>query len=82
MAKKNKKSEARQESVPSQLQSKLHELKEFFELAKIELKKVTWPSRKETVQTGVATLVLVFVVAIYLGLVDMGLTKIIEAILS
>ena len=56
--------------------------KEFFEEAKVELKKVTWPSRKETLQTGIAVLVLVVIMAIFLGVVDMGLSRLMEYILS
>jgi preprotein translocase subunit SecE len=35
-----------------------------------ELKKVTWPNRKETLGTTGVVLVLVFFIAAYLGLVD------------
>lgn len=55
---------------------------EFFREAWQELKKVHWPTRKETY---VATLVVVFVVLIvglFLALVDFGLTRAIQAIVS
>lgn len=64
------------------LGAKAAQLKEFFDQSKVEMKKVTWPSRKETVTTSVAVLVLAVVMAIFLGLVDLGLGKAIEAILS
>jgi preprotein translocase subunit SecE len=64
------------------LGDKIGKSKEFFEEAKVELKKVTWPSRKETMQTGVAVLVLVIIMAIFLGVVDMGLSRLMEFILS
>jgi preprotein translocase subunit SecE len=35
-----------------------------------ELKKTTWPNRKETLTTTAVCLVLVFFVAVYLGFVD------------
>ena len=47
-----------------------------------ELRKVTWPTRKETTATGIAVLVLVFVMSLFLGVVDLGLTKLVEYILS
>ncbi len=61
---------------------KIAQLKQFFEESKVELKKVTWPSRKETIATSVAVLVLVFVMSIYLWLVDLGFSQAIQAILS
>lgn len=64
------------------LTGKLGEFKEFFEESKIEIKKVVWPSRKETVATCLAVLVLVLVMSLFLGLVDLGFSKIIAVILS
>ncbi|MFW5486835.1 MAG: preprotein translocase subunit SecE [Desulfovibrio sp.] len=61
---------------------RLRSLREFFEQSKVEIKKVTWPSRKETIATSIAVVVMTIVMAIYLGLVDVALAKIIEAILS
>lgn len=62
--------------------SKAQELKVFFEEAQVELKKVTWPTRKETVTTCVAVLVLVTVMSLFLGVVDLGLSKVVELVLS
>ena len=64
------------------LGAKAAQLKEFFDQSKVEMKKVTWPSRKETITTSVAVLVLAVVMAVFLGLVDLGLSKAIQAILS
>jgi preprotein translocase subunit SecE len=61
--------------------AKISQFREFFEESKVELKKVTWPTRKETIATSTAVLILVFVMSLFLGLVDLGLAKIIEAIL-
>ena len=62
--------------------AKAQELKEFFEEAQVELKKITWPSKKETYQTCAAVMVLVLVMSLFLGVVDLGLSKLIEAVLS
>jgi preprotein translocase subunit SecE len=43
---------------------------------------VVWPTRKETVTTCVAVLVVSVVIALYLGVVDFALSKIVETILS
>ena len=40
-----------------------------------ELKKVTWPNRKETLGTTGVVLVLVFFIALYLGFVDFLLSN-------
>jgi len=62
--------------------SKAQELKVFFEEAQGELKKVTWPTRKETITTCAAVMILVTVMSLFLGIVDLGLSKVVEAVLS
>ena len=49
--------------------------KQFFREVRVELNKVTWPSRKETMASTSVVLVLVFIVAVYLGLVDIALSR-------
>jgi len=60
---------------------KFNQLKDFFDKSKLELKKTTWPTRKETTATCLAVVVLVVLMSIFLGLVDLGLAKIVEVIL-
>jgi len=67
---------------PSGVAAKAQELKVFFEEAQVELKKVTWPTRKETVTTCVAVMILVTVMSLFLGIVDLGLSKVVELVLS
>jgi len=74
------KDEGPSQSVP--LAGRIGQAKEFFEQAKVELKKVTWPTREETVKTGIAVLVFSVVMAIYLGVVDMVLSRLVALILS
>jgi len=64
------------------LAGRIDQAKEFFEQSKGELKKVTWPTREETVKTGIAVLVFSVVMAIYLGVVDMALSRLVALILS
>ncbi|MHC1711653.1 MAG: preprotein translocase subunit SecE [Solidesulfovibrio sp.] len=64
------------------LAARIESAKEFFEQSKVELKKVTWPTRQETVKTGIAVLVFSVVMAIYLGVVDMALSRLVALILS
>ncbi len=64
------------------LMAKIQQFREFFEQSKVEIKKVTWPTRKETISTGVAVLILTLVMALYLGVVDLALSRLVEFILS
>lgn len=57
-------------------------VKQFLKEVKIELKKVVWPTRKDTIASTSVVIVLVFIIAIFLGLVDFGLSKIIRVILD
>jgi len=43
-----------------------------------ELKKVTWPSRKETLGTTGVVLFLVIILSIFLGLVDFSLSRLVR----
>ncbi|CAM2057857.1 preprotein translocase subunit SecE [Desulfovibrionales bacterium] len=69
-------------SGASALIDKVQKLREYFENAKIELEKITWPTRKETVTTSIAVVVLVFVMSLFLGIVDLGMIKIVAFVLS
>ncbi|MDD2391235.1 MAG: preprotein translocase subunit SecE [Desulfobacterales bacterium] len=54
---------------------------QFLREVKIELKKVTWPSRKQTIGSTVVVLIFVIIVSAFLGLVDISLTNLIRLIL-
>jgi len=54
---------------------KMNNIKRYFKGAVQELKKVNWPTRKETIRYTLGVLGLSFAVAIILGLVDFGLIK-------
>ncbi|SMF07865.1 protein translocase subunit secE/sec61 gamma [Desulfovibrio gilichinskyi] len=84
MAKKKIKSAGSQQTnvEPQGMSAKFKEFGEFLEQSKVEMKKVIWPTQKETIQTCTAVLVLVVVMSIFLGVVDLGLSKFVEAILS
>ena len=55
---------------------------QFLSEVKGEVKKVTWPSKKEAMGGTVVVLVVVFLMALFLGLVDVLLSKIVEALLD
>jgi preprotein translocase subunit SecE len=46
-----------------------------------EAKRVTWPSRKDAIKGTYVVLITVVVAAIFLGIVDVGLAKVIQALL-
>ncbi len=55
---------------------------QFFREVRVELKKVTWPTRKETIASTSVVLITVFLVAFYLGVVDLGLSRLIKIFLE
>ncbi len=48
----------------------------------IELKKVTWPGRKQTIGSTVVVLILVTIIAFFLGTIDIGLSFLVKIILQ
>ncbi|OGP16044.1 MAG: preprotein translocase subunit SecE [Deltaproteobacteria bacterium GWC2_55_46] len=61
---------------------KLDKAKEFFNESKQELKKVTWPTKQQTVTSTWVVLAVTFVLAIFLGLVDLVFSKLVGLILK
>ena len=55
---------------------------QFYRECVIELKKVTWPGRKQTLGSTVVVIVLVLIIAAFLGLIDMGLSSLVRVILQ
>ena len=55
---------------------------QFLREVKIELKKVTWPSRKQTIGSTVVVVALVLLISLFLGAVDIGLSNLIRAVLQ
>jgi len=64
------------------IKEKFEAAKQFLREVKTELKKVTWPSRKDTLSGTLVVLVAVFIIAIFLGIVDSGLSSLIKALLK
>ncbi|MBC8392780.1 MAG: preprotein translocase subunit SecE [Deltaproteobacteria bacterium] len=55
---------------------------QFLREVKVELKKVTWPSRKQTLGSTVVVLILVLIVSLFLGVVDIGLSNLVRVVLQ
>ena len=54
----------------------------FLQEFKTEMKKVTWPGRKDTVSSTAVVIITVLVIVAFLGLVDFALGKVVQSILS
>jgi preprotein translocase subunit SecE len=52
----------------------------FFNETKTELKKVTWPSRDELKQSTRVVIIATFMMAIFIGIVDQILSRIIKLV--
>jgi preprotein translocase subunit SecE len=55
---------------------------QFLREVKVELKKVAWPSRKQTLGSTAVVLILVFIISAFLGVVDMGLSSLVRLVLQ
>lgn len=55
---------------------------QFLREAKIELKKVKWPTRKELLASTAMVIFLVLISGAFLGLIDFGLIKFIKAVVG
>ena len=55
---------------------------QFLREVKVELKKVTWPSRKQTMGSTVVVIVIVAVISLFLGVVDASLAGLIRSVLQ
>lgn len=54
----------------------------FLSEVKVEVKKVTWPARKETVGGTTVVVIVVFLVALFLGLVDALLSNMVQGFIN
>jgi preprotein translocase subunit SecE len=55
---------------------------QFLKEAKVELKKVTWPSKKQTLASTSVVIIVVIIVSLFLGIVDVGVAKLIRLVLG
>lgn len=70
MAKKKKISQkARKQNVQGQ---------NFFAGVREEMKQVTWPTRQEAIELTVTVIIISLIVALYVGIIDLSLAKVLE----
>jgi len=55
---------------------------QFFREVKVELQKVTFPTRQETVGSTIVVLILTVILATYLGFSDWALARIVQMLLQ
>jgi preprotein translocase subunit SecE len=55
---------------------------QFLREVKTELKKVTWPTRKQTMGSTLVVIVLVMIISVFLGIVDMGLSTLVRFVFN
>lgn len=53
----------------------------FFKEARTELTKVKWPSQKELIASTIAVIIICLIFAFFLGIVDIGIVKILKHII-
>ena len=58
----------------------LDKVETYFKEVYLETKRVTFPSRKETMKGTYVVVITVVVAALFLGLVDIGLARIVQAL--
>ncbi len=59
----------------------IEKIKDYFREVYMEGKRVTWPSRKDALKGTYIVIITTVISAIFLGIVDVGLAKLIQAIL-
>lgn len=55
---------------------------QFLREVKVELKKVAWPTRKQTIGSTAVVIVLVMIISLFLGVADFGLNSLIRIVLQ
>jgi preprotein translocase subunit SecE len=55
----------------------VNKLKEFFRDVKVEVKKVVFPTKDELIGSTWVVIITVIVISLFLGIVDLGLTRLV-----
>ncbi|MBQ7456363.1 MAG: preprotein translocase subunit SecE [Desulfovibrio sp.] len=78
----SKKQEKVADVVEAPRENPLKRFTKYVEESRVELRKITWPTLQTTKKVSIAVLGFVAVMAVLLGLVDLGLSSLIKALLS
>jgi len=60
----------------------VQKITQFVKEARVELKKVTWPTPKQTMASTAVVIILVFILSVILGIFDFVLAKAVKLILG
>jgi preprotein translocase subunit SecE len=55
---------------------------DFLKEVRVELSKVVWPTREQTIQLTVVVILVTLIVGFFLGGIDLGLTSLLNLILN
>ncbi len=69
-------------NINIKIKAVIDSITQFFREVKVELKKISWPLRNETIASTSIVIIIVLIIGIFLGIVDIGLSRIIKIILS
>ncbi|MEA3428541.1 MAG: preprotein translocase subunit SecE [Thermodesulfobacteriota bacterium] len=69
-------------SVTRQDKNYLNKGLQFLREVKVELKKVIWPTRKQTLGSTIVVIILVMIIALFLGVVDIGLSSLVRVFIQ
>jgi len=65
---------------PGKVKVVIDKTSQFLREVRVELNKVAWPSRKQTLGSTIVVLILVLIISFFLGIVDVGLASIIRLV--
>ena len=71
----------RTKTEPGKIKNYINKGVQFLREVKVELKKVVWPTRKQTLSSTVVVIILTIIIASFLGVVDIGLSSLIRVVL-
>ena len=57
-------------------------IKVFIREVSVELKKVSWPTRQQTVSATVVVIILTIIISVFLGIVDLVLGRLVGTIMG
>ena len=60
----------------------VQKIREFFQEVSVELRKVSWPTRQQTMNATVVVITVSVIVSFFLGIVDIVLARIVGAIMK
>jgi len=61
--------------------SRVADMRKFMSEVKVEAKKVTWPERRETLQSTLMVFVMVIFIALFLWLIDSALSWLVQQVI-